>query len=34
MADYLTRMLPELDIDMAVEQENTGAVQEYGRCGI
>lgn len=31
MADYLTRMLPELDIDMAVEQENTGAVQEYGR---
>lgn len=31
MADYLTRMLPELDIDMAVEQENTGAVQEYSR---
>lgn len=31
MANSLTRMLPELDIDMAVEQENTGAVQEYGR---
>ena len=31
MTDYLTRMLPELDIETAVEQKNTGAVQKYSR---
>ena len=31
MMDYLAKMLPELDIEAAVEDGNVRAVQEYGR---